>query len=208
MFADTQDRPALDERYLTATNTSDLTVETDRRSPGDLALAAGMSRQHCGLALLHLLGAWEKADKPRKWTPAEIAKRAAELKDKKGKPDLRRATVEALVWHATALRQLAARLPGRNAALGYLRTWADAYGVDPDLLSPALYHWLSPNCGACDGHGKLRIPDTPSLSQKSCQHCGGIGKWPRPHGAEAIHDRIKMCVGWAKGGMVHAYYGD
>jgi hypothetical protein len=173
-----------------------------------MALAAGMTRQHCGLALIHLQGAWEVADKPRKKTPAEIAARAKVLKDKKGNPDRRRATVEALVSHAAAMRQAAHSQPGWNAAMGYLTVWAEATGVDVDLISPALYHWLAPNCAACDGHGKLRIPDSPVLSEKRCLHCDGAGKWPRPLGAEAIHDRIKKCLGWAKGGMAHAYYGD
>ncbi len=201
------EKPTLDERYLTATNTSDMTMDAGRTGQGDVIGAAGMVRNRLGMALWHLRAAFDKADKPRKKTPAEIAKRAAQLKDKKGHPDPRRAKVEAMVEHASAMRELVSRLPGRNQALGLLQEWATFYGVEHDLLSPALFHWLAPQCPACDGLGKLRIPDTPALSAKNCVHCNGAGTWPEPLGAQRIHDHMKKCLARAKTGLAGALYG-
>ena len=206
-MADTQDRPGLEERHLTATNTSDMTVEDGRSRQSDVILAAGMVKNRLGLALIHLRAEWDRTDKPHKRTPAEIAKRAAEIPDKKGKPDVRRATVEALVAHAAAMRHRAATLSGRSMVMGLLTEWATFYGVDHDLLSPALFHWLAPLCPACDGHGKYRMPDSPILSKKTCNHCGGTGTWPRPLGAERIHEHMKKCIGRAKGDMADRLYG-
>jgi hypothetical protein len=167
----------------------------------DVILAAGMVKNQLGHALIHLRAEWDRTDKPRKRTPAEIAKRAAELPDKKGRPDVRRATVEAMVWHAGAMRERASKLAGRNLVLGLLRDWAKECEVDEDLLSPALFHWLAPKCPVCDGHGKFRMPDAPALGRQNCKHCGGHGTWPRPLGAEQIHSHIKSCIGRVKGGM-------
>jgi hypothetical protein len=197
----TTERPGIEERHVTATNTSDLTVTTLHRGQADVIVAAGFVRNNLGHALIHL-----QADKPCKRTPAEIAARAGQLKDKKGRPDVRRATVEALVAHATALRALAAKLPGRSKVLGLLEEWAAFYGVDRDLLSPAIFHWLAPKCPACDGHGKYRMPDAPALSNRTCSHCDGVGTWPKPLGADRVHEHMKKCLSRAKGDMVRALY--
>jgi hypothetical protein len=196
--------PCIEERYLAATNTSTLLVELDRRSPGDIVIAAGWSHNQLGLALLHLRGQWDRCDKPRKRTPAEIALRALAFKDKKGRPDLRRATIEAMVWHASAMRERAMKLSGRSVVVGYLTDWAQESGVDVDLISPALFHWLSPTCPACDGHGKKQVPYGEEPSKENCQHCRGAKEWPRPLGAQAIHDLMKTCIGSAKGRMAGA----
>jgi hypothetical protein len=204
---DEDQRPGIEERYLSATNTSSLKVDPDRSTQADVILAAGMVQNRLGHALIHLRAAWDKADKPCKKTPAEIAKRAAQIPDKKGRPDVRRAEIEALVWHASEMRALAQRLPGRNAALGWLTEWADLYGVDRDLLSPALFHWLAPKCPACDGHGTMKIPGSPGLSKQGCRHCHGVGTWPRPLGADRVHTHIASCIGKARGDMARRLYG-
>jgi hypothetical protein len=199
---------SIEERILTAAITSDLTVDVSRGSGGDVVLAAGMGRaDRLGSALLHLQSEWQRCDKPSKRTAAEIAVRAAELRDKKGRADVRRATVEALVWHARAMRERAATLTGRSVVIGLLTDWAVLRGIDADLVSPAVFHWLSPCCPVCEGRGKQRIADTPMLSAKTCLECRGEGTWPRPLGAEAIHDHIKACIGRAKSGTAAAYFG-
>jgi len=52
---DTNDRPTLGERYGSATESSNLRVENDRRGPADLLIAAGWLEDHLG-ALLFRLG--------------------------------------------------------------------------------------------------------------------------------------------------------
>jgi hypothetical protein len=207
MAQDTADRPGIEERLLSAANTSDLTLDVARRSPADIHLAVGYAKSRLGSALIHLRSEWDRCDKPSKRTAAEIAVRAAELRDKKGRADVRRATVEALVWHARAMRERAAKLSGRSVVIGLLTDWAVLRGIDADLVPPAVFHWLSPVCGACEGRQHMTIPGTPALSTKKCPECDGAGTWPRPLGAEAIHDHIKACIGRAKSGTAAAYFG-
>lgn len=197
MLADTNDRPGLEEQYLLATSTSDLTLNPDRTCAATHLIAAGLTGNRMGEALTHLRSEWATADKPRKATEAEILARAAALPKAKGKPDVKRARTVLLVEYSAAMRRRAHQLRGWATAMGLLRAWAEARTVDPDLLSPALYHWLAPGCPVCDGLGKRRLPDAPALG-KDCHHCAGTGKWPRPLGAHVVHDWLASCSGKAK----------
>lgn len=204
MLNDTNDRPSLDEQYIIATNSSDLTLNPVRTCAATHLIAAGLTGNRMGEALAHLWSEWAAADKPRKATEVDIEFRAVLLLSvlgvgHKGRPDLKRARAEALVVHHLALRQRAHRLRGWPAAMVLLHEWAQAHNVDADLLSPALYHWLNPTCPVCDGHGVRKQPDAPTLSTKKCNHCAGTGKWPRPLGAHQVHDWLQRCVGTAKG---------
>lgn len=192
------ERPGLDEQYLVATNTSDLTLNPDRVCAATHLIAAGLLGNRMGEALIHLRAEWDAADKPRKMTEAEIAARAVELPRRHGKPDVKRARTEALVGYAAGMRNRARQMRGWLPAMLLMREWADARQVDLDLLSPALYHFLNPTCPVCDGHGLRKVPDAPALSAKQCHHCNGSGVWPRPLGAERIHDWLRGCVGRAK----------
>jgi hypothetical protein len=207
----TEAPPTTEERYLAATNTSDLTVAGGKEglvTGGDIIAAAGFGKSWLGSALLHFRAEWDRCDKPRRKTPAEIAKRAQELPKRNGKPDTRRAEIEALVDHARAMRARAEKLTGRSVVVGLMADWAQPRGIDVDLIGPALFHWLAPACGACEGRGHTKIPDTPALSRKVCNHCNGSGLWPRPHGVELLHAHIRSCIGQAKKGTAAAFFGE
>jgi hypothetical protein len=196
----TADRLTIEESYSTASNTSDLTVDPNHRRAVDVILAAGMTRSRLGQAVIALRAEWDRCEKPPKRSEAQIEARSKELKDRRGKPDIRRARVEAMVWHARMLRERAMKLRGRSAVLGLLTDWALLRGVDVDLLPLALFHWLSPCCPVCDGLGKIKRPDAPVLGSQ-CNHCHGTGTWARPLGAAVIHEHIADAIGKAKAGM-------
>lgn len=192
-----ENRPSLDERYISATNSSDLSLNPNATCDATHLIAAGLAGNRMGSALLHLQAEWHKAGKPRKWTESEILARAEVHPKRQGKPDVKRARTEALLAYATALRKRAHGLNGWIPALVIMGEWADQRGVDPDLLSPALYHFLAPVCPVCDGHGKRRMEDAPVLG-KQCYHCNGAGMWPQPQGADRVQDWLKSCLGKAK----------
>jgi hypothetical protein len=208
MLADTNDRPpGLDEQYLIATNTSNLTLNPDKVCAATHLIAAGLLGNRMGEALSHLRSEWDSSEKPRKKTEDEIMVRAHELPKRKDKPDVKRARTEALVGHAVALRHHAHGLPGWLPALSIMAEWAILRDVDIDLLSPALYHWLAPVCPVCDGVGERWLFGSVT-ERKPCYHCNGQrapGKtegptiWPRPLGAEGIHKWFARCEGRARG---------
>ena len=202
---DTNERPDLDERYIGATNSSDLRLNYDATCDATHLIAAGLIGNRMGAALIHLRAEWDAADKPRKATDAEIAARAGELPKRKGKADLKRARGEMVVAHAVAMRHRAHAMRGWLPALSIMAEWATSRGLDVDLLSPALYHWLSPRCPVCDGLGARRMEDAPVLG-KTCHACNGSGMWPKPLGADRIHDWLASCVAKARrerGNMLH-----
>ena len=206
MATDTSDKPGLEEQYLTATNTSDLTLNPDRVCAATQLIAAGLLGNRMGAALIHLRAEWDGADKPSKWDESAIAVRAGQLPKRKGKVDVRRARSEALVSYAVAMRRRAHALEGWLPALNIMGEWAVQRRVDRDLLSPALYHWLSPVCPVCDGVG-FRWLYGSTTDRKPCFHCNGQRApgqsegptiWPRPLGAERIHDWLKGCAAKAR----------
>jgi hypothetical protein len=204
---DTNDRPGLDEQYLVATNTSNLTLNPDRTCAATHLIAAALADNRMAAALTHLGGEWAGADKPRKLTEPEISARAVtfayhlakerKVPVKSVKPDFRRARTEALLAYDTGLRHRAHSLSGWIPTMILLREWALLRGVDLGLLSPALFHHLSPACPVCDGRGHRLLPDAPVLG-KQCHHCSGSGIRPRALGSHRIHDWFKGCIGKAK----------
>jgi hypothetical protein len=198
MLADTNDRPGLDERYIGATNSSDLRLNPDATCDATHLIAAGLIGNRMGAALIHLRAEWDAADKPRKATEAEILARAEELPKRKGKVDVKRARTEMLVGYSVAMRHRAHSMRGWLPALSIMAEWAQIRGWDVDLLSPALYHWLNPVCPVCDGLGARKMEDAPVLGKK-CHHCEGSGVWPKPLGSHKVKEWLARCAGKAKG---------
>lgn len=207
MATDTSDKPGLDEQYVVATNTSDLTLNPDRTCAATHLIAAGLLGNRMGQALAFLRAEWDVAEKPRKATEDEILARAEQLPKRKGKVDMKRARTEMLVGYAVAIRHRAHGLGGWLHAVGIMAEWAKLRKVDPDLLSPALYHWLAPTCPVCDGLGYRKMEDAPVLG-KPCHHCETKGIWPAPLGASRVKDWLKSCVGKAKGERSGLLHGD
>ncbi|HYD75753.1 MAG TPA: hypothetical protein VEB23_04975 [Ramlibacter sp.] len=194
MLADTNERPGIEEQYQTAGNTSDLTVDAERRGAGDVLIAAGWSDSRMGMALLRLHSEWDAAAKPRRMTDAQVRQLAATIPDARGKPNMSRARSEAIVWYARELRLLATSLKSRSGVLQQIHAWALLKGISADYVGPALFHWLSPVCPVCDGHGLRKVPDQPALSGKRCHACGGSGKSARPEGSTRIQNHLDYCV--------------
>jgi hypothetical protein len=83
MLADTNERPGVDERYETASNAPDLTLQIDPDLPtraADVLIAAGWSPVRLGMALMRLHSEWSSAAKPSRLSPKKVAELAARLK--------------------------------------------------------------------------------------------------------------------------------
>ena len=197
----------LDEQYIAATNASDLTLDPDHLCAVDHLIAAAIGGNRMGDALNHLRAEWGAAPKPAKWTEADVIARAEQLPKRKKKLDLNMARGQLIVEYATSMRAVYMRLAGRAKCMEILLEWAVRRDIDPDLLSPSLYHWLAPACPVCDGLGKRCRPGTPVLD-KDCPHCAGTGKWPRPLGADRVEAFLKGCVGKAKSHRGEVLHGE
>lgn len=205
----TQDRPGVEERYQTAGNTSDLSVKAERGGAGDVMIAAGWSASRVGMALLRLHSEWDGAAKPKRPTLAMVQAIADRLKaddeqarTRWGPPNPKarkpgdvglRAQSEAALWYSRELRLLAQGLKARAVVLEKIHAWALVKDIPSDHVGPALYHWLSPTCPVCDGHGLRKLPDAPTLGAKQCHACNGTGQMPRPADAGRIQSWLDDC---------------
>jgi hypothetical protein len=210
----------VDERYESASNTSDLTVgggmipKDHRTSQGDVVLAAGMSESRVGMALLRLHSEWTASAKPRRVDRHGIERltaliRASDAKAKKSaerrgvtydEPGsaTKRAHDEAHRWYRNELKLLAGRLKTRSLVLEQLCLWGATKGIGPDVVCAAVHHWLDHICPVCDGHG-LRYLENQSARQ--CGECYGTGETPRPEGSGRVLAHIDYVLGVARGSL-------
>lgn len=166
------DRAGIEEQYSQACTSSNLRVEADKRGPADVLIASGMSNSRIGGALMRLRTEYGSDSVPR-----------------------RSAT-------ATDHRLMMARLKTLPAVLQAVTSQAHQWGIDrPEAVALAVVsHWLDDLCRYCEGRGKQRIKDTPTLSGKNCKHCKGTGRIDLTHGSAGrrMEGYIADCIAdWA-----------
>jgi hypothetical protein len=201
----------VEEQYQTAGNTSNLTVEADRRGAGDVLIAAGWSPSRVGMALLRLHSEWHALAKPKRASKETLealtgrlkadeakAREAAEWKGERyvapKESAAERAAREAQRWYANELRLLAQGLKSRPVVWEQIGQWIAIKGISPEVAAEALLHWLDPTCRTCDGHGLRKVPNQPALSARQCHKCHGTGHTPHPHGSAKLLSWMDDCV--------------
>ena len=208
MAADITDEnppPCVGEQYSTAVGASNLRVQADRRSSGDMIIAAGMNTHRLGMALRRLATEWDVVGKPPPICERNLEAMAAKyprLKgtglvlvisiDRKGQTiceeliPLVAAKREADKWHAHELGLLFQRLktlPEVRAALVY---WAAYWGMQgPEHVVGSVLQWcLAPVCQVCQGVKKRVVAGTGRTGSKNCRECRGMGERKVPHGTD------------------------
>lgn len=174
MYAES-DKPGIEEIYQVAGNTSNLTVEADRRGAGDVLIAAGWSPSRLGMALLRLHSEWDGCSRH----PKEQGKAPTPMT-------------------GSDLRLLANSLKGRSAVWGQLAPWLAVKGIACEIGAEALLHWLHPVCHVCEGHGLKKVPNAPALSARRCNKCHGTGHKPHPQGSAKVLVYLDECVSRAR----------
>ena len=138
------ERRTVEEQYTSATQSSDLRCEPDRRTDVDVLLASGMTPGILGSALMRLHSEFDGSEK-RAGTQTEAILLAGKLKS------LPRVLQALEDW---------AQLRGIEAP--------------KRLAQSIVAHWLDSNCQPCQGRGHELIPGTPSLGRacKVCRGTG------------------------------------
>jgi hypothetical protein len=111
---DTGERAGVEERYSTAGNTSDLSVEADKGNSADVIIAAGWSDSRIGMALLRLHSEWNGCAKPKRSTRAMIEARASAIRDEDAQAKANRAKANG---ELDRLRKLQAKEPTFDRAV-------------------------------------------------------------------------------------------
>jgi len=208
MATDTQERPNIEERYTSATHTSNMRVDTRdgaSRKPADEIIAAGWSRSRLGAALLRLHSEWDGAEKPEAPTPQRIHALAEALRPDHGGAAHTVAKAQARGWFLHEQKILVAKLKTLPAVRLELRAWCLRRGIaGGEHKAPAvLMWWLDSRCQSCHGLKYEAIPGTPSLSSRVCQECMGTGEAHLPHGQDGrkIERYILDCLQAARHSM-------
>lgn len=205
-----EERAGVDEQYQTASNTSNLKVESDRRGAGDVIIAAGWSPSRVGMALLRLHSEWDSAVKPRKPGRAAIDAKVAQYKAEDAvarsrchKPNCEicapaRSPIDRAQAYfdqemASDLRLLAVSLKARPIVWEQIGHWVALKGIAPSVAAEALLHWLNPVCPACDGLKLKKVPNSPALSARQCSKCHGTGERTRPADSTKVLNYIDDC---------------
>lgn len=175
----------IEEAYTTATTSSDLRVEADRRGDADVLIAAGWCPTRIGSALLRLRSEWDATARAPTATAAQFlvvgkvpgnARERAQAKAEAGS----RARAHNL--HEAALQL--ARCKSLPGAREQLTSVATQWGVEgpKQAASDLLRWWLSPTCPGCHGTRYEAVVGTGRLSAKVCKVCRGTGTTHTPQG--------------------------
>lgn len=196
---------SIEERYLVAGNTSDLSVCHERRTAADVLIAAGWSQSRLGAAALRLHSEWSAATMPRRPNRDQVARMAQQMPLVNGKPDLAGALRLAADWYQAELHRAVDRLHGLPVMRSQLAGLASQRGMaSPEALAAAvLCHWLDPVCHSCHGLKFQLVKGAPALSAKVCPVCRGLGRSEPPHGQDGrwMLNYLDRCVAVARGSI-------
>ncbi|MBB1603326.1 zinc finger-like domain-containing protein [Variovorax sp. UMC13] len=206
-------RRGVEEAYTSAGNSSDLRHDASRPGAVDLLIAAGLSDSRLGMALLRLHSEWDKAEKPRKPTPAAINALAAVMpttvkREGGGESVLTKsqrhemARQRAQAWYLGEMASLVGKLRSlasvRHALATYAHRWKmeEAETKVPSIIA----FWLDQTCSHCHGLKFLQAVGAPSLSTKACRACDGTGVARIPHAQDGrrIANYMDDCVSCAR----------
>lgn len=162
------ERRTIEETYCSATTSSNLRVEADRRGDADVLIAAGWSMSRIGAALLRLHSEYDGVEHPRMATVVQF------------KGDKKAAHAHNL--HETGL--MLGRLKALPAVREQIAVQAQVWGgADPlKVAAEVVRWWLAQVCQECHGTKFDAVPGTGRLSAKACRACRGTGLAPVPCG--------------------------
>lgn len=203
----------VEESYISASNTSDLRVEADKRNAADVLIASGWTPGVMGSALMRLRSEWDGSARPIRPTQAQILVIAASLPrqitvngqsvTRNDKELLRLAREEAQTWYQGELRLLRIKLKSVTRVQELLTTWAIDKAKNPDKFAcKVVSYWLDSICHACHGRGHMVIDGSPVLGDE-CPICKGSGRQTPPAG-ELGREALSMmdeCVMTARNAM-------
>jgi len=157
-----------DERYSTATHSSNLRVQAEHRGDADVIIASGMSKSILGGYFLRLRSEWDSVGR----LPVHAGS------------------------HEWALKL--GRLKSLPMARMGLTGVAERLDMDKPshIACSTLLWWLDHTCHVCHGQQREQIKDTPILSDIECPACHGTGQSKLIGGdyADRLVGYIEDCV--------------
>lgn len=202
---------SVEERYTSSISAKSLKVDNDRATSVDSLIAAAWAPSRIGAALMRLHSEFDGAEKPRKigaQATVELARMIARENDRviPNDSDLKDAREKAAQWLLHEQKLQLGKLKTLPDVRGQLVLWSKVKGMESEpqtLVANTLMWWLDPTCHVCHGRRWQVVEGTPSLSERACEACKGVGSRPRPGGMEGgmLMAYIDHCVGEARVSM-------
>lgn len=188
------ERRTIDEAYTSATASSNLRLEAERRGDADVLIASGLNPVRMGSALLRLHTEYDCVARAQQRTAGSFAGAVTTPAWKAC-----HGPQSPLVNHrteASAAKAMALKANAQEAALmlAQLRTLPEVRGAlkaemlkwdaeDAEtVVAEVLRWWLRSTCPACGGTCYEAVAGTGRLSARVCKACRGNGKTPLPCG--------------------------
>lgn len=182
----------VEESYISASNTSDLRVEADKRNAADVLIAAGWTPGVLGSALMRLRSEWDGCARPARASAAQVLVMASKLPrevvidgkavKRSDKDLLRIAREQANDWYRAELQLLRVKLKSIGRCQELVTEWAQGKAKNPQKFAcKVVSYWLDNICHACHGRGHAVIEGAPVLGDE-CPVCRGTGRQEPPAG--------------------------
>lgn len=193
----TNEKPDIEERYMSACTASNLRVEADRPSAADIIIAAGWSQSRIGGALLRLHTEYDASERLRLATADQFLPEGKTTKEQRG-----RAAHDAHVFNLHE----AGLLLGKLKTLPVVREQITLQMVKWKIAEPqekgiqVLRWWLAQTCPTCRGTKFQCVPGTDRQSGKACAKCRGTGlrEVPCEQEGRKLANFLDQCVARAR----------
>ncbi|AOV02770.1 hypothetical protein [Delftia tsuruhatensis] len=178
------ERPTVIERLTSASTSSNLSVDPEKRGDADYLIAAGLQPAKLGRLVYQLLAEWDARPKPRPLTDQQLAVIAEKLPRKsRGRLDMVGARIKEAKWQGLMRMDILRKLPTFKRLVdphaGFL-PWVQAKGIQDGetKLADVLLWWCDRKCPTCGGVKLGEIA--------TCDACKGFGTREVPHDAEGL----------------------
>lgn len=216
-MTDITELPTADERLVSASNTSDLTVDPERRRPIDVLIAQGLAKSAVGGFLAQIVSDWDGSSRVRRLNEAEVRKLAecmprrvvTKRRASEDVVDIEGARKAAGDWYEAERRKAVLSLKTlpklTNPHFGLI-AWLAAHGAvsTEAVLVDVLCWYVDRQCPACSGTKWAVAAGTNRQTGKVCSGCSGAGVLPIPHGrlGKDVVWHMEDCVNAARGNRV------
>lgn len=201
--------PTTQERYASATHSSNLRSSADAVGDADYLAAAGLTKAEFGKVLIRLQAEWDSSTRrvPKRPTRRDIARAAQQslgrgiTKVTKQSSEEARHMLEAAYHSEVAM--LSASLRSLGSARLHLSIKLRLDGLDDEAVIQIIFGWLSPVCPFCQGRKfQLQKWSSTELSDQACGGCGGTGERPAMGDVECLaRSYMSECIGHARQGI-------
>jgi len=175
------DKRGIEEAYTSAMNSSDLSVEADRKGDADVIIAAGWSQMRVGGAVMRLHTEYDSTERPRMLGAAYFFPPGKTTKEQR-----KHAGRQANDFNRKQLRLFMERLRSLKDVREQLVLQLVRWSVeDPrEKASQIIGWWLHQCCPGCNGTKFQVAEGTGRHNGKPCSECHGTGKSETPHGGD------------------------